>query len=110
LCLSLPSFVKIEQNNYFRVMGLMTDLAKGETQVIEGLLSGDEETFEALVNAYTPAMLRLARIYVPEDIAGDVVQETWIAILKGLPNFERRSALKTWIFSILMNRARSHAR
>jgi RNA polymerase sigma-70 factor, ECF subfamily len=88
----------------------MTDLAKSETQIIEGLLIGDEEIFETLVNVYYPAMIRLARIYVPEDVAGDVVQETWIAVLKGLPHFERRSSLKTWIFSILMNRARSHAR
>jgi RNA polymerase sigma-70 factor, ECF subfamily len=88
----------------------MTDLVKSETEIIAGLLIGDDDIFETLVNAYYPAMIRLARIYVPEDVAGDVVQETWIAVLKGLPNFERRSSLKTWIFSILMNRARSHAR
>jgi RNA polymerase sigma-70 factor (ECF subfamily) len=53
-------------------------------------------------------MRRLARSYVHTVSAADeVVQETWLAVIRGLPNFERRSSLKTWIFRILVNRAQT---
>ena len=91
----------------------MTDatyLDSGETGVIERLLAGDETAFMMLVEMYQSAMLRIARMYTPDrQLAEEAVQETWLAVLQGLSRFERRSSLKTWIFSILINRARSAA-
>jgi len=58
------------------------------------------------VDAYTPALLRLARSYVPSQaIAEEVVQEAWLGVLHGLDRFEGRSSLKTWIFRIATNTA-----
>lgn len=79
-----------------------------EAQLLSALRSGDEAAFEQLVESYHAAMVRLAAIYVPNPrVAEEVAQETWIAVLKGLDRFEGRSSLKTWIFSILVNRART---
>jgi len=72
------------------------------------LRSGDESAFTHLVEKYYAGMLRLAMIYVMDSrIAEEVIQETWIAVLRGLDRFEGRSSLKTWIFSILVNRAKT---
>ena len=82
----------------------------GEREVIARLLAGDEAAFEALVSAHHGAMLRVARIFLSKpDVAEEVVQETWLVVLRGLGAFEGRSSLKTWIFRILANRARSRA-
>lgn len=81
---------------------------KGETELIEAMRSGDEAAFRALVAQYQSSLLRLARIYVPSQaVAEEVVQETWLGIFKGVGRFERRSSLKTWIFSILVNVAKT---
>ncbi len=77
-----------------------------DAELVGRLLAGDESAFMSLVDMYQAAMVRLARNYVPSrDVAQDVVQETWLAVLQGLPRFEGRSSLKTWIFRILVNRA-----
>jgi len=69
----------------------------------------DEEAFAAVVDELSPAMLRMARIYVrTEAAAEDVVQEAWLAVIKGLDRFEGRSKLSTWIFGIVINIARKH--
>jgi RNA polymerase sigma-70 factor (ECF subfamily) len=69
---------------------------------------GDEVAFAALVRRYTPMLMRLARMYVPTDaLAEDVVQETWVAVVRGLERFEGRSSFKTWLFRILVNRAKT---
>ena len=61
-----------------------------------------------LVATYQQPLLRLARTMVPSPAAAeDVVQETWIGVLRGLDGFEGRSSFKTWVFRILVNRARS---
>ncbi len=74
--------------------------------VVERLLAGDEAAFMALVDAYHGPMVRLARQYVPSrEVAEEVAQETWLAVLQGLGRFEGRSSLKTWVFRILVNRA-----
>jgi RNA polymerase sigma-70 factor, ECF subfamily len=74
--------------------------------LIQRLLAGDEAAFMSIVDMYQAAMVRLARNYVPSrEVAEEVVQETWLAVLQGLPRFEGRSSLKTWIFRILVNRA-----
>jgi RNA polymerase sigma-70 factor (ECF subfamily) len=75
---------------------------------VAALRRGDEAAFAALVDAWGPGMQRLARLHVPSHaIAEEVVQETWIAVLNGLARFESRSSLKSWVFSILPNIARS---
>jgi RNA polymerase sigma-70 factor (ECF subfamily) len=78
---------------------------------LEALKAGDEATFEALVDRYGPAMLRVALSYVGDrGVAEDVVQETWLTFLGSLERFEGRSSLKTWLFGILMNVARARRR
>jgi RNA polymerase sigma-70 factor (ECF subfamily) len=77
-----------------------------DAELVRRLLAGDENAFMSLVDMYQASMVRLARNYVPSrDVAEEVVQETWLAVLQGLPRFEARSSLKTWIFRILVNRA-----
>jgi RNA polymerase sigma-70 factor, ECF subfamily len=81
-----------------------------EHQLIERLRSGDEASFSALVDLYQPAMLRLAMAYIsPRALAEEVVQDAWLGVLKGLNTFESRSSLKTWIYRILTNCAKTRA-
>jgi RNA polymerase sigma-70 factor, ECF subfamily len=76
--------------------------------LVERLRAGDEEAFMDLVARWSPSMLRVARMYVPtQAVAEDVVQETWLGVLTGIDRFEERSSLRTWVFSILVNRART---
>jgi RNA polymerase sigma-70 factor (ECF subfamily) len=76
--------------------------------LVERLRAGDEEAFMDLVVRWSPSMLRVARMYVPSQaVAEDVVQETWLGVLQGIDRFEGRSSLRTWVFSILVNRART---
>lgn len=82
----------------------------GDAQIVARMLAGDENEFERVVAAHHGPMLRFARIFLTKaDVAEEVVQETWLAVLRGLPTFEGRSSLKTWIFRILANRARTRA-
>jgi RNA polymerase sigma-70 factor, ECF subfamily len=79
-----------------------------DAEMLGRLRAGDEQAFVALVERYNGSMLRLASSFVPSRaVAEEVVQETWLALLRGLVAFEGRSSLKTWLFSILVNRARS---
>ena len=72
------------------------------------LRSGDERAFVTLVERYHEPMLRLAVSFVPSRaVAEEVVQDTWLAVLRGLDGFEGRSSLRTWVFRILVNRART---
>jgi RNA polymerase sigma-70 factor, ECF subfamily len=72
------------------------------------LRDGSELAFMELVGRHHAAMVRLARSYVPtEALAEDVVQETWLAALRALPAFESRSSVRTWLYRILVNRART---
>jgi RNA polymerase sigma-70 factor (ECF subfamily) len=78
--------------------------------LIEQLRNGNEDAFVALIDRYAPAMLRLAMVYVRVwAVAEEVVQETWLGILEGLGRFEGRSSLKTWMFRILTNCAKTRA-
>jgi RNA polymerase sigma-70 factor, ECF subfamily len=75
------------------------------------LRAGDEEAFTALVDRYNSSLVRLAMAYVHNRTAAEeVVQETWLGVVRGLARFERRSSLKTWIFRILVNRAKTHSK
>ena len=82
-----------------------------DERMIEALRRREERAFAALVDGYHESLLRFARAYVPShELAEEAVQETWIAVLHGIDRFEGRSSLKTWLFRILMNRARSLVR
>jgi RNA polymerase sigma-70 factor (ECF subfamily) len=82
--------------------------AADDAALLAALRAGDEAAFEALIARYHGALLRLAQLYVPSRaVAEEVVQETWLGVLKGLNSFEGRASLKTWIFRILLNRART---
>jgi RNA polymerase sigma-70 factor, ECF subfamily len=86
--------------------GVLT--GRSDADLIAAVREGDEEAFLALVTAHHGAMVRVARPYVPSDaVAQEVVQETWLAVLEGLDRFEGRSSLQTWMFRILVNRART---
>lgn len=78
-----------------------------EARLIERLRTGDEAAFVVLVERHGPGLRRLARLYVSEAVADDVVQETWIGVLHGLDRFEGRASLRTWMVRILLNIARS---
>jgi RNA polymerase sigma-70 factor, ECF subfamily len=79
-----------------------------DRELVAALKRGDEAAFMSLVELYGPTLLRVARMYVPSAaVAEEVVQETWIGVLNGIDRFEGRSSLKTWIFRILMNIAKT---
>jgi RNA polymerase sigma-70 factor, ECF subfamily len=81
-----------------------------ERALLRRLRAGDEEAFDALVARHDAALRRVARTFVrTPSAADDVVQETWLGVVHGLDGFEGRSSLRTWIFSILANRARTRA-
>jgi RNA polymerase sigma-70 factor (ECF subfamily) len=76
--------------------------------LVRALRAGDEQTFARIIDEWSPAMLRLARCYVSSEAsAEDVVQEAWLAALRGLPKFEGRSRLKTWVLRIVVNIAKT---
>ena len=87
----------------------MSDLLSShEAKLVEGLRAGAEEVFMELIRELNPSLLRVARMFVPTAaVAEDVVQETWLAVLNGIDRFEGRSSLKTWIFRILTNTAKT---
>jgi RNA polymerase sigma-70 factor (ECF subfamily) len=79
-----------------------------EGELITRLQGGDDQAFASLVERYHPAMVRLAMNFVPSRaVAEEVAQEAWLGLVRGIPRFEGRSSLKTWLFRILVNRARS---
>ena len=84
------------------------DIAAEDQRLVARLRTGEQAAFEDLVDRFTPSMLRVARTYVPSQaVAEEVVQETWLGVLRGLDRFEGRSSLRTWIFRILTNRAQT---
>jgi RNA polymerase sigma-70 factor, ECF subfamily len=83
-------------------------LSPRDAKLVEGLRAGDEQVFMELIRELNPSLLRVARMFVPTTaVAEDVVAETWLAVLNGIDRFEGRSSLKTWIFRILTNRAKT---
>jgi RNA polymerase sigma-70 factor, ECF subfamily len=83
-------------------------VAADERALVEALRRGDEAAFEELVRTYHASLLRVARLYVSSlSVAEEVVQETWVGVLNGIGRFEGRSSLKTWIFRILTNTAKT---
>ncbi len=85
-------------------------LADSEDDVVAGLVARDEDLFEALVRSWSPVMLRVARVYVDStEVAEEVVQETWIAVVQQIGSFERGASLRTWVLRICANTGRRHA-
>lgn len=88
--------------------------AKGESvdekDLVQRLLARDEAAFREIVRRHHGSMIGVARLYVRDRAtAEEVVQETWLALLDGLDGFEQRSSLKTWLFGILVNKAKTRA-
>jgi RNA polymerase sigma-70 factor (ECF subfamily) len=83
-------------------------LSPEDARLVDGLRAGDEEAFAALMREYGAAMLRVALMYVSSRaVAEEVVQEAWLGVLKGIGRFEGRSSLKTWLFRIVANTAKT---
>ena len=84
------------------------DLTCTDADLVALIRAGDEEAISQLVERWSPTMFRLARSFVDSpQSAEDVVQEAWLGMLSGLARFEGRSSLRTWTFTILVNRART---
>jgi RNA polymerase sigma-70 factor, ECF subfamily len=79
-----------------------------QAAIVEALERGDEQTFSDLVTEYSPSMLRVARMYVSSRaVAEEVVQEAWLGVVSGIGRFQGRASLKTWIFRIVTNIAKT---
>jgi len=81
---------------------------RDEQELIEALRSGDPKAFATLVDELSPGLLRLALAHVPSRaVAEEVLQDTWLAVITGIDRFEGRSSIRTWIYRILLNNART---
>ena len=79
-----------------------------QVELLDRLRAGDRTAFAELVDAWSPMLLRVARLHVSTHAsAEEVVQETWLAVIRQLDRFEGRSSLRTWVFRILENQART---
>ena len=86
-------------------------IADDDVNLVERLQNGDESAFLALVDLYHQPMIRLAQNYVRcASIAEEVVQEAWMGVLRGIGRFEGRCGIKTWLFTILVNRAKTRGK
>lgn len=82
-----------------------------ERLLVQRLLDGDEATFTALVECYHESMIRLARTFVRDPgAAEEVVQEAWVGVIKGLASFKGNSSIKSWIFAITVNKAKTRGK
>jgi RNA polymerase sigma-70 factor (ECF subfamily) len=80
----------------------------GDDELLGALRAGNEAAFVTLVGRHNHSLLRIARSFVPSSaVAEEVVQDTWMAVVRGIGNFEGRSSLRSWLVGILVNRARS---
>jgi len=79
-----------------------------DAELVARLRAGDEQAFVALVTRHHAAMLRLAGSFVSSTaVAEEVVQDTWVGVLRGIDGFAERSSFRTWLLRILVNRAKS---
>jgi RNA polymerase sigma-70 factor (ECF subfamily) len=91
-------------------VGLASRALDDDPDLVNRLRAGDESAFVALIERYQQRMMRLAEMTVgSRAVAEEVTQDTWLAVVRGVERFEGRSSLKTWLFHILLNRARSTA-
>ena len=85
--------------------------AADDARLVQSLRDGDERVFVQLVREHAASMLYVASLFVRDRaVAEEVVQETWLGVLRGIDRFEGRSSFKTWLFSILTNTAKGRAR
>jgi RNA polymerase sigma-70 factor, ECF subfamily len=85
-------------------MPLTEVITPGDQARLDAMRSGDEGTFAELVDEFSPAMIGVALKYVrTRAVAEEVVQDTWLGVVKGLDRFEGRSSLRSWVFAILRN-------
>ena len=90
------------------LLGERIENKNDEAALLARLRSGDEAAFRKLIDEWSPVMFRVARGYVScRQSAEDVVQDTWLGVIRGLAGFEGRSSLRSWTFSILINRAKT---
>jgi RNA polymerase sigma-70 factor (ECF subfamily) len=80
-----------------------------ESAIVDGLRAGDPAVFRTLVADLNPGLVRMARQYVSPALADEVVQETWLAVVRSIGTFEGRAKLKTWIYRIMLNKVRTVA-
>lgn len=91
-------------------MSRSADEQATDLERVEAIRRGDERTFGALFDEFQPGLRRIVRQYVDNPaVAEEVIQETWLGVIRGIFAFEGRSSLKTWIFRILINRAKTRA-
>jgi RNA polymerase sigma-70 factor, ECF subfamily len=100
----------VTNGRYESAVALRAGDRTSDADLIDRLQRGDEAAFTWLVDTYSPSLKRLALVFVSVDaVAEEVVQETWLAVLTSVGRFEGRSSLKTWLFKILTNRAKTRA-
>ncbi len=98
----------IQLRRHPRVPGRKHDAVDEDARLLERLRAGDERAFVTLVGRHHDSMLRLASTFVHSHaVAEEVVQDTWLGVVRGIDRFEGRSSLRTWLLAILVNRARS---
>lgn len=89
----------------------MTDPSREtEIELIQGLKTGDNDSFQEAVRAYTPGMLAVARFYLDNSSAEEVVQDCWVKVIDAIHGFEGRSGLKTWLHRVVANRCKNQLR
>ena len=90
------------------VLALASRSVDEDGALVDRLRAGDEEAFAELVRRYQARLVRLAESTVGRNaVAQEVTQDTWLAVVRGVDRFEGRSSFKTWLFHILLNRART---
>ena len=83
---------------------------RADAETVAALRAGNQDVFREVVAEFNPGLVRLARSYVSAELADEVVQETWVAVVRSIDRFEERSSLMTWIYRILLNKVRTLAK
>lgn len=111
--MNVDTFTVMESVSHRMVAGRKPELSRsaavvnGEVALLARLRQGDEEAFDELVTRHHSALIRMAMGYVADrEVAEEVVQDTWMAVIEGLGRFEGRSSLRTWIFGIMIHKAK----
>ena len=91
-------------------MNPVLSTTRSDLEMVEALRRGDEGAFAELVRDLQPGLRRVVAHYVSNSaVAEDVLQETWLGVVRGIFAFECRSSLRTWVYRIMINRAKSRA-